>query len=157
MKKEIFKKAHNLTKEIIRKGDSYRATFKLALTFIYSKIKKGLNKMVELKGTEKQVKWAVDLRKERVEELERLIEDVTNVDTDNKAITRNNIRRRLKIKKSEVGGTREAVTKALLEKLNDIKTQILNIEDATFFINTRYYSNTLIVENYVEDNFIVKY
>lgn len=40
MKKEIFKKAHNLTKGLIRKGDSYKATFKLALSFVYSQIKK---------------------------------------------------------------------------------------------------------------------
>lgn len=40
MKKDIFKKAHNLTKGLIRKGDSYRATFKLALSFVYSQIKK---------------------------------------------------------------------------------------------------------------------
>ena len=62
--KNVFKKAHEITKNIIRKGDSYRETFRLALIFVYSQIKKGVNKMVELKGTEKQVKWANDIRKE---------------------------------------------------------------------------------------------
>ncbi|MDK0695878.1 hypothetical protein P5E93_14840 [Clostridium perfringens] len=62
--KNVFKKAHEITKNIIRKGDSYRETFRLALIFVYSQIKKGENKMVELKGTEKQVKWANDIRKE---------------------------------------------------------------------------------------------
>lgn len=47
MKKEIFKKAHNLTKELIRKGDSYRATFKLALSFVYSQAKKSANNIEE--------------------------------------------------------------------------------------------------------------
>ena len=60
--KNVFKKAHEITKNIIRKGDSYRETFRLALIFVYSQIKKGVNKMVELKGTEKQVKWAMDIR-----------------------------------------------------------------------------------------------
>ena len=59
--KNVFKKAHEITKNIIKKGDSYRETFRLALIFVYSEIKKGVNKMIELKGTEKQVKWANDL------------------------------------------------------------------------------------------------
>ena len=70
MRKDIFKKAHKLTKEIIRKGDNYRATFRLCLSFVYSQFKKGVVKMVELKGTEKQIKWAADIRKELVETLE---------------------------------------------------------------------------------------
>ena len=60
--KNVFKKAHEITKNIIKKGDSYRETFRLALIFVYSEIKKGVNKMIELKGTEKQVKWANDIR-----------------------------------------------------------------------------------------------
>lgn len=70
MKSNIFKKAHELTKKIIKAGDNYKATFRLCLTFVYSQIKKGVNKMVELKGTEKQIKWAEDIRKELVETLE---------------------------------------------------------------------------------------
>lgn len=62
--KNIMKEAHNLTKKIIKKGDSYRATFRLCLSFIYTQIKKGVKKMVELKGSEKQIKWANDIRKE---------------------------------------------------------------------------------------------
>lgn len=45
MKKEIFIKAHNLTKGIIRKGDNYRATFKLCLSYVYFQIKQELNKL----------------------------------------------------------------------------------------------------------------
>ena len=62
MKSNIFKKAHELTKKIIKAGDDYRATFRLCLSFVYSQIKKGVNEMLELIGTEKQVKWASDLR-----------------------------------------------------------------------------------------------
>lgn len=58
----VFKKAHEMTKKIIKKGDDYRATFALALKFVYTTIQKGVNKMVELVGTEKQVKWANDIR-----------------------------------------------------------------------------------------------
>ena len=62
MKSNIFKKAHELTKNIIKKGDNYRATFRLCLSFVYSQVKKGVNKVIELKGTEKQVKWAEDIK-----------------------------------------------------------------------------------------------
>lgn len=65
--KNVFKKAHEITKNIIKKGDSYRETFRLALIFVYSEIKKGVNKMIELKGTEKQIKWANDIRKIMIE------------------------------------------------------------------------------------------
>ena len=58
----IMKEAHNLTKKIIKKGDSYKATFRICLSFVHSQVKKGLIKMVELKGTEKQIKWANDIR-----------------------------------------------------------------------------------------------
>ena len=51
----IMKEAHNLTKKIIKKGDSYKATFRICLSFVHSQVKKGLIKMVELKGTEKQI------------------------------------------------------------------------------------------------------
>ena len=59
MKSNIFKKAHELTKKIIKKADNYRATFRLCLSFVYSQIKKGVNKMVEYttsKGTKVIVK-----------------------------------------------------------------------------------------------------
>lgn len=45
----VFKKAHEITKNIIRKGDSYRETFRLALIFVYSQIKKGVDKMLDKK------------------------------------------------------------------------------------------------------------
>lgn len=60
--RNVMKKAHEITKKIIRKGDSYKATFRLALSLAHSLIRKGANKMVELVGSEKQIKWANDLR-----------------------------------------------------------------------------------------------
>ena len=48
MKSNIFKKAHELTKKIIMKGDNYRATFKLCLSFVYSQIKKSTKSIEEI-------------------------------------------------------------------------------------------------------------
>lgn len=72
--KNVMKKAHEITKKIIRKGDSYRATFRLALIFVYSQIKKGVHKMIELKGSEKQIKWASDIREELIKKIEEMKE-----------------------------------------------------------------------------------
>ena len=77
--KNIMKEAHELTKKIIRKGDSYRATFRMCLSFVHSKLKEGANKMVELVGSEKQVKWANDLREgfsTYIEFCKELIEEI---------------------------------------------------------------------------------
>ena len=71
--KNVFKKAHEITQKIIRKGDSYRETFRLALIFVYSEMKKGVNKMVELRGSEKQVKWASDIRERLVSTMSEAI------------------------------------------------------------------------------------
>ena len=72
----IMKEAHNLTKKIIRKGDSYRETFRLALIFVYSELKKGVNKMVELKGTEKQVKYANDIKLKLVKTINNAMQEL---------------------------------------------------------------------------------
>ena len=70
--KNIMKEAHNLTKKIIRKGDSYRATFRICLSFVHSQIKKGAEKM--LKGTEKQIKWAVDIKNDLTQYVNEAVE-----------------------------------------------------------------------------------
>lgn len=62
MKRNIMREAHKLTKEIISKyGDvDYRTQLGLCLSFLSQE--KGGKEMIELKGSEKQVKWAEDLR-----------------------------------------------------------------------------------------------
>lgn len=93
--KNVMKKAHEITKNIIRKGDSYRATFRLALIFVHSQIKKGVNAMVELKGTEKQVKWAKAIREDvlkvvevaRKEQVERVSKKEDKVKKDGTILT----------------------------------------------------------------------
>lgn len=58
----IMSAAHKMTREIINKyGDvDYKAQLGLCLSFLSQE--KGGKEMVELKGSEKQVKWAEDLR-----------------------------------------------------------------------------------------------
>ena len=47
--RNVMKKAHEITKKIIRKGDNYKATFRLALSLAHSLARKGENKMIEYK------------------------------------------------------------------------------------------------------------
>lgn len=62
MKRNLMREAHKMTREIINKyGDvDYKAQLGLCLSFLSQE--KGGKEMVELKGSEKQVKWAEDLR-----------------------------------------------------------------------------------------------
>ena len=62
MKRNLMREAHKMTREIINKyGDvDYRTQLGLCLSFLSQE--KGGKEMVELKGSEKQVKWAEDLR-----------------------------------------------------------------------------------------------
>ena len=61
MKRNLMKEAHKMTREIVNKyGDvDYMTQLGLCLSFLSQE---GGKEMVELKGTEKQVKWAEDLR-----------------------------------------------------------------------------------------------
>ena len=73
----LLKKAHELTKEIKREYPEvdYKAQLGICLTFLYNN--KEVKGMVKLEGTEKQVKYAKDLR----EKLNKAIDDLKDLDT----------------------------------------------------------------------------
>ena len=70
--KELMKKAHQMTKEIKAEYPEvdYKFQLGLCISYLSKNEKKEDVEMVELKGTEKQVKWAEDIRKEVVEKLQ---------------------------------------------------------------------------------------
>ena len=78
MKMNLLKKAHELTKEIKREYPEvdYKAQLGICLTFLYNN--KEVKEMVKLEGTEKQVKWAEDIRKEMIEDAKETIERINN-------------------------------------------------------------------------------
>ena len=61
MKRNLMREAHKLTREIVNKYEDvdYKTQLGLCLSFLSQE---GGKEMVELKGTEKQIKWAEDLR-----------------------------------------------------------------------------------------------
>lgn len=71
--KKIFKEAHRMTREMVeRYGVDYQAQFGLCLSYLLEN--KEEEEVKELKGTEKQVKWAEDIREDQMESYNRFKE-----------------------------------------------------------------------------------
>ncbi|MCC0752648.1 hypothetical protein KGF47_18170 [Clostridioides sp. ZZV13-5731] len=122
--KNLFKEAHKMARKIKAKYNNvdYKVQFSLCLSFLN---KKGDTEMEELKGSEKQIKWAIDIRKDLilfVDELEKIkMERIKNED--------------YKIKDMSKG----EMTERCKRKFERIREEIRNIESAKFFIdNFRY-------------------
>ena len=84
MKRNLMKEAHKLTKQIVSEyGDvDYRTQLGLCLSFLSQE---GGKEMVELKGTEKQVKWAEDIRNRIIKVNEIFEKAIEGVDIDKMA------------------------------------------------------------------------
>ena len=84
MKRNLMKEAHKMTREIVNKyGDvDYMAQLGLCLSFLSQE---GGKEMVELKGTEKQVKWAEDIRNRIIKVNEIFEKAIEGVDMDKMA------------------------------------------------------------------------
>ena len=141
--KNIMKEAHNLTKKIIRKGDNYRATFRICLSFVHSQVRKGINKMVELKGSEKQVKWALEIRKQVLEVIEsariRKVEEVS--------------KRADKVKKDGTVITAKDRVEKMNKRFNELTKSIENNESSAFFIEN---FSSITSRSAVPKKFVVK-
>ena len=141
--KNIMKEAHNLTKKIIRKGDSYKATFRICLSYVHSQVKKGVNKMVELKGSEKQVKWALEIRKQVLEVIEnaraRKVEEVS--------------KRADKVKKDGTVITAKDRVEKMNKRFNELTKSIENNESSAFFIEN---FSSITSRSAVSKKFVVK-
>jgi hypothetical protein len=67
--KNIMKAAHKMAKEIRAEFPEVNYSFQLGLCISYL-AKEGENEMVKLKGSEKQTKWAEEIRKEMIESVD---------------------------------------------------------------------------------------
>lgn len=118
--KTLFKEAHKMAREIKRKYSNvdYKVQFSLCLSFLN---KKGDIKLKELKGSEKQINYANDIRTDILNltnELEKSkIERIKNED--------------YKIKDMSM----EEMTERCKRKFERIREAISNIEDSKFFID----------------------
>ena len=84
MKRNLMKEAHKLTKEIKKQYPEvdYITQLGLCLSFLSQE---GGKEMVELKGTEKQVKWAEDIRNRIIKVNEIFEKAIEGVDMDKMA------------------------------------------------------------------------
>ena len=84
MKRNLMKEAHKMTREIVNKyGDvDYMTQLGLCLSFLSQE---GGKEMIELKGTEKQVKWAEDIRNRIIKVNEIFEKAIEGVDMDKMA------------------------------------------------------------------------
>ena len=128
--KNIMKEAHRLTKEIKREYPSvdYKFQLGLCISYLYENEKKENAEMVELKGTEKQVKWAEDIRSKFETALEEG-EKVVNARIESIIAKRKN---NGKYKETD----REKLS-YITTQYNEVKEFVLNQNKATFFIDYR--------------------
>lgn len=72
--KKIFKEAHKMTREMVKEyGVDYKGQFAICLSYLLKN--KEENGMKELKGTEKQIKWAEKIRDSMIKSLNELKEN----------------------------------------------------------------------------------
>ncbi|MFL8710806.1 hypothetical protein Q3304_08570 [Clostridioides sp. GD02377] len=111
--KNLFKEAHKMTREIKRKYNDveYKAQFSLCLSFLN---KEGGIKLKELRGSEKQVNWANDIRKELLNVIDELEE------VDNKYFEKKDLIKMIK---------------SWEKKLEKIREEVRNVDSAKFFID----------------------
>lgn len=114
--KNLFKKAHKMTRKIVERYNDvdYKAQFTLCLEYL----SEGEEEMVkaELKGTEKQIKWAEDIRAELIEKI--------NAAKENEKM----------IEAMEAETCNVMTVEQLFDRL---EKRINEVEDAEFFIDHR--------------------
>ena len=77
MQKEVMQRAWKIARDGQRKfGGKVSEYIAEALKIAWALIKKGVQKVIKLVGSEKQVKWAEDIRKKAIEKIDRVIKEV---------------------------------------------------------------------------------
>lgn len=126
--KNLFKEAHKLTKEIKAEYPNidYKAQFGICLSYLQEM--KGECKMVELKGSEKQIKWAKDIRQQILSM------------KDNYEIAKSNLRVLSKEEESQAQAWNKVVKQEELNNIDNKFEKYLNTNSAKLLIDNFAYS-----------------
>lgn len=116
-KKELMIKAHKMTKEIKNEYPEVDYKFQLGLCLAYLQ-EEGSEKMVELKGSEKQIKWAEDIRKVVIEATKGAVEALE----------------KFQIQTLKIRGKRFRGRDRKIARLNEMINEFENNDSAKFFI-----------------------
>ena len=149
--KNLLKEAHKLTKEIKNKYPEvdYKAQLGVCISYLNNK---GEDKMVELKGTEKQIDWAEEIRKNIIEMFDKKLEKMNDENVKNSEVYNELVRNRKNFR-NKVKTTAEA-RKEYASILEEIKEAILDKDNAQYYIDqVRSYDLETLMENYFSTEF----
>ena len=120
----ILKRAHQLTKEIKNQYPEvdYKAQLGICLTFLYDN--KEVKGMVELEGTEKQVRWAEEIRREML-------------DTKN-----------IEMASNKFGAMESEKVQAVLSILRNFKERVNTETSAKWFIENKGLVHSVLANGY---------
>jgi|GEM_PF-3033485 len=130
--KELFVKAHEMSKEIKKEYTEVDYKLQFSLCLAYLRNGEGEEEMIELQGTEKQIAWAEDIRKNYLGTLERIIEGVKKENVENIKLVWDEYKKEISSKINDK--TTPEVARVALEILIEIKSKIENTDSAKKFI-----------------------
>ncbi|MDU4144234.1 hypothetical protein [Clostridium sp.] len=116
----VMKEAHRLTKEIKKEFPNVDYKFQLGICMSYLLNGEGENEMVELQGSEKQVKWATDIRENTIKSIDRALERLEEIQSERVAKGRKRVR---------IFDKRIDKLKVLLEKVKNESSAKIFIEE----------------------------
>lgn len=155
--KNLMKEAHKMTKEIKKEFPEVDYKTQLGICISYLAKESEENGMVKLQGSEKQVKWAEDIRKDFLKLFNDYKERVNLINVQNLVQTNlNEIVEYYGMKKIEKVAENIDTDKEFydfyMSFLNDLENELKNnINDSKFYIDNRLYFGFDIIKFIVEE------
>lgn len=113
---ELMKEAHKLTKKIKDEYQNIDYKFQLGLSIKFLLEEKEVKKVIDLKGTPKQISWAEKIRKEEIRKMDCIIKEMKQIIENAKY---------------------KEVPTQILENMKNIYEEVITNESATFWIDNR--------------------
>ena len=153
--RNIMIEAHRMTKEIKNNSPEvdYKAQLGLCLSFLMTNKEEKVMEMAKLEGSEKQIKWAEDLRKEFVTKIEEYKEFLNNEEEEvilrharyfSMSITREfkEFLLNLNIDEEKLKKFKKKDSLYIMNNIDEfIKKVLLNEKNSKFWINSRCFSS----------------
>ena len=153
--RNIMIEAHRMTREIKRTSPEvdYRTQLGLCLSFLMTNKEEKVMEMAKLEGSEKQIKWAEDLRKEFVTKIEEYKKFLNSEEEEvilrharyfSMKITREfkEFLLNLNIDEEKLKKFKKKDSLYIMNNIDDfIKKVLLNEKDSKFWINSRCFSS----------------
>ncbi|MHB7981125.1 hypothetical protein CF067_16480 [Clostridium sporogenes] len=150
--KNLFKEAHELTKEIKKEFPEVDYKVQFAICLSYLQKMKGDNKVVELIGSEKQIKWAKDIKKELIKEVEEYKERFN--DAENFRINYlNRYKKEIFKRATSKKITMDEAIKILNSIIDEVKTNIENETSAKRLIEVK---KSFAMADATTDRYLIK-